>query len=242
MTQPIATRLQAVARKPLRRCEVVGCFRTAHRVGSYCWAHNKTRQRTGVADGRVLARSEWHGWRDEIACFIEVRRDHPGIAAALAWLHKLIVEARPPQRVTRRTPPHDRFAFYLARMEDRGVDPVTVLASAAAIYAVREADPRAFKSDRAFTFQLATAVLSVVPRPRQPGRGRWNNGKQATVDATSRLKEHVGRLIETAIGLLASRLGSEVVKRSAAPPPILGQGLPFDATTTSSTSTTGPIT
>jgi hypothetical protein len=210
----------------------------ARRIGSRCRHHADRYGKTGHPEGATIPRAVWHPWRDKAAHFIGERLDHPGIAAALDWLLGLMRDARAPSRTTKRTSPHDRFALFLQKMHRNGVEPVALLASVAAIYALREEDDRRFKSDRHFRFQIAIAFLSVVPRPKHSSGKRWRNGAAATVDPSARLRDHVGRTLEVTIGVLAGRIGAEVFRRAQPPRPLHGQHLDFNEPNPSNKDTT----
>lgn len=232
MTTPINERLAAVAGTG-RRCEVANCFLPARRFGSKCNGHASQHSRTGHAQGHIIPRHLWRGWRDDVKAFVQDREAHPGIQAALAWLGTLLAEVRLPPPLHRRSHVRDRYARWLCLMVQRGVQPIDLLASVAAIHAVREDDPRAFRDDRHFRHQVAAAFLSVVPRPKRSKVTA--RGYQSSIDATARLRDHVGHQLAGTIGVLAARLGKEVVARNAPPRPLPDQHAPFDSTTTLTT-------
>lgn len=225
MTEPIGVRLQAVRQRGPRMCSVRGCGKVSFRVGSRCRRHAARYERSGHPEGRALPRTVWQPLRDEAEVFINDRLEHRGIANALAWLASLIRSAAPPRRITKRSRPQDRLAVYLGAMRDRGVNPVRLLSTIVAIHAARQADDRAFRSDKQFWHAVASAFLSTSPRPLA---GRWRqDGRPATVAPSARLLEHTGRLLTTTLGVLSERIGDEVNKRVHLPRPIAGQDIDF---------------
>lgn len=228
MTEPMHVRLAAVRDRPKRWCAVPGCNVLAHRVGTRCRRHAAAYERHGHVEGRALPRSLWMPWRDEAERFIRDRRSHLGIKNALGLLSGMIREASPPSRITRRTRAHDRFQAYLASMRQHEVDPVKLLATVSAIHAVRQVDARYFKgSDRAFWFALAAAFLSATPRPKHTSGRIRGNGRASTVDPSAHLREHVGRVLTSTMGVLAESIASELIRRQQAFRPIPGQHVPF---------------
>lgn len=199
----------------------------ARRIGTRCRAHATSFERHGHTEGRALPRTLWMPWRDEAERFLRDRVSHPGVANALDLIVRMIREATPPARITRRTRAHDRFQCYLASMRSHYVDPVRLLATVAAVHAVRQSDGRLFKSDRAFWYALAAAFLSNTPRPKHTSGRIRRNGRPSTVDPSAHLREHVGRVLTSSMGVLSEHIAAELIRRQQAFRPIPGQHVPF---------------
>lgn len=201
-TTPIPKRLaECWARQ--RRCDVASCGKLARRWGRYCRTHDMANFRTGHPEGRAILLRDVRPYLKLTTRYIREHREHPTIRQALAWCARLLHSPR--VRVAWLavdTTPERRLARWLDSMEDAGVTAEKLLGVITAMYLIQEVEPRAFRSDRHFRFQLAFRVLRTAPSSRSE---MWAGGKRCfkSDPITVGLKEYLADRIERGAGVAA---------------------------------------
>jgi hypothetical protein len=193
----------------MKLCEVPRCGHPAKPFSRYCPAHDARNTNTGHPEGTNVLVGEYKTLFLLAQDFVSHHHDHPGLKAALEWLGRLVSEARDPGTIHARSSAADRLGRWLSRLRAEGVTPADMLATIAALYALREWSPRRFLSDRHFNHQLAIRVLRLAPAPY---REAWSNGRAKKVHdrITSPTRDLLSTRINTTLGPLVLRMGKEV--------------------------------
>ena len=165
MTTPIKERLPQTAH---RQCSAPGCPARVHRLSAYCPAHDDTNKRTGHPLGRTVLVRDLQPYRTRAARFISTHRNDDRLEGLVVVLSTILEQAQRPAGSWR---PGVRLAFWLASLKAAEVPPMDILATILGMYAMREDEPRTFRSDRHFWHQTAIRVFRLAPG--RVTRGGW---------------------------------------------------------------------
>lgn len=201
------------------RCEVPDCGRSRRNFSSLCRHHDQVRDRTGHPLGTTVRKRDVKPYLKLTSRWLKEHRNHPAIEAGCRWLDALVYGNRPHvTSVNPRSSPEDRLLRWLDRMKEEEVDPVSVLATIAAMFMLRECEPRTFRHDRHFHHQVTIRVLRLTRGPR---REWWACGRQGfSYDrVTTGVREHLWNTLRPPIGALCLRIARAVTAAYTPPPP-----------------------
>lgn len=191
MTTPIKDRLRERERA-YRPCSAPGCPARVHRLSAYCPAHDDTNKRTGHPLGRTVLVRDLAPYRTRAARFISTHRNDDRLEKLLMVLSTVLEQTQRPAGTWRQG---TRLAFWLTNLKEAEVSLVDILATIIGMFALREDDPRTFRSDRHFWHQTAIRVFRLAPG--RVTRGGWVARTTVQVEA----REDFAKL------LLRSRFG-----------------------------------
>lgn len=136
-------RARYLERNAGRPCEFTGCHRPRHQTSRWCSNHARKVAAYGHPKGAPLTRADLAPFNRDVAAFLKRQAGNEFIAAAEAELTLFIRTELP-------------------RLREAGIDGPKVLPLLLAVWTLNDFAP--LKSDDAFTFALARAVLTTVPR------------------------------------------------------------------------------
>jgi hypothetical protein len=151
----------------------------------------------------MVRRADLRPYVRRVQRYIQANASHPGITAALDWLHTFIYAApQGPAFPSRRATGEQRLNRWLNRIANSGVHLDEALAVIVAMYLYREMNPRAFVSDAHFRAMLAHHFCRLAPAPfMQTYRGGTGAKRYDRIGAS--LRKALRQQIEQSVGVVA---------------------------------------
>jgi hypothetical protein len=190
-------------------CQAPGCTRlVAKGLSIYCKQHQAKVYAHGSWDGRGLRRHEYKDTRRDVRLFVEVHREHPGIAAAIRWARDWLASA------TSGTPGTPALED-MQRLARHGTEAVEIIAEAIAVWLAIDSRPWQFKSQVQIIKALGNAVLHLAPRIRRSTwKPRGTSGSSYRPITAGAKREAGSYLLDTLVPLFCNvKLALPVAKK-----------------------------
>ena len=191
-------------------CAVPGCTATAKRFGRYCDSHATRDRRHGHPRQEAIRAAELRLYREMVRRRIEKNAD------AAVWQTLEDIWRQAVQRCQERLQAYQagkpvnrwqRAAWQEVVKLAQQAEPREVIETTAAMYVMFTLEPRRFRSDRAFWFQLVRRVRALG----DVNVGSWFDGRTGKVkrvyrDLPPRACEALAKVIVESIGIVGMRL------------------------------------
>jgi hypothetical protein len=196
-----------------RPCRVLGCTGHATQFGNWCPAHKSAMRRHGHPEQRAVGKAELKPFVARVRRRIEKNAESPVWHHAEERWRAVIEHARGIVAEAARGVPgfgyERRAAEEVVKLSDE-VEARVVMETAFGLYLQQAADPRRFRSDEAFRFQLVRRIRGLAEsNTRQWGDPVLGRSRRALGELPPRAASTLARwLVEAfgSIGLYLARL------------------------------------
>jgi hypothetical protein len=203
----------------MRQCRVSGCAKQSEGYSSLCGTHKRRQRRHGSPTQTTISTKQLQGHREATKRWLDGRPEANGWGPLRTLFGHMADEARAQLALTAR----QASARYLRQAHQdvvtvSGESSETVDSAAlavAAMFALRDSDPRLFVSDDAFRVQLARRFraisdVNVAVTWSQADR----KSKRVYRDASSRRLISLGQFLSVALGALSMTIGAAMAEEA----------------------------
>ena len=201
-------------------CRMPGCERARSGHSPYCHAHRQRKRRHGAPDQTTITIAKIRPLRAEVCRWLDRRSDPTAWAKVEARWNALLDHARD------HLAEHDQGRATVRWKDDamRSVvavsgdaKPRDIIATVCAVVLLQHREPRLFKSDRAFLFQLSRLFRALTDQHA----GEWYNhdtGKVHRVYQTppARSSEILGQALMDTLGAIGLYIAKDIDRTRAA--------------------------
>ena len=191
-------------------CRVSGCRRRTSRWGAYCNTHKSRDRRHGDPNQQTITAADLKPYLKAVRARIERNEGRPLWPLLDQRWNALLDHCRGYLAMCERGVPfqkdHRTACYQLTRLAEYG-EPRAVVETVLAMYMLLDQDPRRFRSDRSFRFQLVRRVRGLS----DVNAGEYydhHSGKVKRVyrDLAPRAAEQFAKLVIDALGLAGVHL------------------------------------
>lgn len=177
-------------------CAVQGCGLGAYGYSRYCVKHRDAYYHTRSPNGRILRRGrDLKPYREMANRYYSKHKEHPAMVAAVAWLDRLLVQAKATPGDT------SAIAKELRRLFCDGATGEMMFLRIAAVAGYAHFNARTWPDDAVQTSNLGHAALSATPMPmRIAANGKKNPTRFAGPTAFA-----LGQSIREVLGVLLAQ-------------------------------------
>ena len=188
----------------MRYCQAAGCSRPVSGWAAYCNSHKSRARRHGDAQQQGVTKAELKPYLQTIRRRIAKNPDSPAWKALEGRWLALVEYAHSELATYKQGIAHirqHRLAYDEIMKLGYHVKPAEVVETVLAMYLLLEQDPRRFRSDDGFRFQLARRVRALT----DVNQGTWYDHKSQRVkrayrDAPPKTTAHIGELLAEVFG------------------------------------------
>jgi hypothetical protein len=215
MTTTTERMRRIIAARQQRKCDVTSCDERVYRLSKFCIIHHRRDRESGHPLAFAVRRKTVEPFLDAAHRFFERNSEHPEAEKALAWLRETTLAASWRRYAPGKGDELELISPWAKYHRSRMADAKDCLAMALAMHAHREADPRAYLSDRHFTLQFAYRTMQESARvvPGIAGSLKFPWRQQGYPPVRPRLA--LARLINNNIGSFLIRASRHVIRDMA---------------------------